>query len=137
MTEYTKKVMNNFLHPKNMGEMKNPDAVGKVGSPVCGDVSEIYLKVVTKKEKKIIKEIKFKTFGCAAAIASSSMLTQIVKGKTLEEAKKITQNDLAKSLGSLPSVKLHCSELAISALKKAIENYEKKITSKTDKFIFL
>lgn len=119
---YSKKVKENFLHPKNMGEMKNPDGVGKVGNPTCGDVMQVQIKVENNK----IKDIKFKTFGCAAAIATSSMITQLAKGKTLDNAKKITQNDVAKSLKGLPPLKMHCSNLASDALKKAIEDYEGK-----------
>lgn len=121
---YSKEVKENFLHPKNMGELENPDGVGKVGNPKCGDVMQIQIKV----EENKIKDIKFKTFGCAAAIATSSMVTQLAKGKSLEEAEKISRDDVAKSLKGLPPVKMHCSNLASDALKKAIENYrEKKI----------
>jgi len=120
--QYSKRVMQNFLHPKNMGEMKNPDGVGKVGNPTCGDVMQVQIKV----DKNKIKDIKFRTFGCAAAIATSSMITQLAKGKTLEQAKKITREDVAKSLKGLPPIKMHCSNLASDALKKAIEDYEKK-----------
>jgi len=116
---YTKEVMKEFMHPKNMGEMKNPDGVGKVGNPRCGDMMQVQIKV----EKGKIKDIKFKTFGCAAAIATSSMITQIAKGKTLEEAGKITKQDVAESLKGLPLIKMHCSNLASDALKKAIEDY--------------
>ena len=125
---YSKEVKENFLHPKNMGEIKNPDGVGKVGNPVCGDVMQIQIKV----EKNKIKDIKFKTFGCAAAIATSSMITQLAKGKSLEEAEKITRNDVAKSLKGLPPVKMHCSNLASDALKKAIEDYKKKKEGKNE-----
>jgi nitrogen fixation NifU-like protein len=120
--KYSKKVMKNFLHPKNMGEMKNPDGVGKVGNPICGDIMWVYIKVKNNK----IKNIKFRTFGCAAAIATSSMITQLAKGKTLKAAEKITNKDIAKSLKGLPAVKMHCSNLASDALKKAILDYEKK-----------
>jgi nitrogen fixation NifU-like protein len=120
--KYSKKVMENFLHPKNMGEMKNPDGVGKVGNPICGDIMWVYIKVKNNK----IKNIKFRTFGCAAAIATSSMITQLAKGKTLKAAEKITNKDIAKSLKGLPAVKMHCSNLASDALKKAILDYEKK-----------
>lgn len=120
--QYSKKVMENFLHPKNMGEIKNPDGVGKIGNPYCGDIMWVYIKV---KNNKII-DIKFKTFGCAAAIATSSMVTQLAKGKTLEKAKKITVNDIAKSLKGLPSIKMHCSSLATDALRLAIDDYKKK-----------
>lgn len=120
--KYSKKVMAHFLHPKNMGEIKNPDGVGKVGNPQCGDILWVYIKV--DKKKNIIKDIKFKTFGCAAAIATSSMITQLAKGKKLGDAKKITRDGIAKSLGGLPPIKMHCSNLAIESLKKAILNYE-------------
>ena len=125
--KYSKKVMQEFLHPKNIGEMKNPDGVGKVGNPVCGDVMWVYIKV--EKDKKgieKIKDIKFRTFGCAAAIATSSMITQLAKGKTLKDAKKISRSDVAESLKGLPPIKMHCSNLATDALKMAIEDYERK-----------
>ena len=123
MVSYSKKVIENFLHPKNMGEIKNPDGFAKVGNEVCGDIVWIYLKV---NEKKIIKDIKFKTFGCAAAIASSSIVTQLVKGKKLNDAKKIKQKDIIKKLDGLPSFKLHCSKMVIDALIKSIEDFEDK-----------
>jgi len=129
--EYSKKVMQEFLHPKNIGEMKNPDGVGKVGNPVCGDVMWVYIKVdKDKKGIEKVKDIKFRTFGCAAAIATSSMITQLAKGKTLKDAKKISRNDIASSLKGLPPIKMHCSNLASDALKMAIGNYEKKRKSK-------
>lgn len=118
---YSKKVLEHFKNPQNMGEMENPDAVGILGNPVCGDVMKIYLKIDDKK----IKDIKFQTMGCAAAIATSSMMTEIAKGKTLEQAKKISRGDVADALGSLPMIKMHCSALAIDTLKKAIESFEK------------
>lgn len=128
---YNKKVMKLFMNPKNMGEIKNADGIGKVGNPVCGDIMWVYIKVGKNKLKKeIIKDIKFKTFGCAAAIATSSMITQVAKGKTLEEAKKIKYKDIVDSLGGLPSVKIHCSTLATEALNKAIENYNGKKENK-------
>ncbi|MDD4902110.1 MAG: iron-sulfur cluster assembly scaffold protein [Patescibacteria group bacterium] len=119
---YTPKVLEHFKNPHNQGEMKDCDAVGQEGNPVCGDVMKIYLKI----ENNIIKDIKFETLGCAAAIAVSSDLTDMVKGKTLEEAMKITKDDVVKDLGGLPEVKVHCSMLGVDALKKAIENYQKK-----------
>jgi len=119
--------MQNFLHPKNMGEIKNPDGIGKVGNPVCGDIMWIYIKVEkNKKGEEIIKDIKFKTFGCAAAIATSSAMSQLAKGKKLKDAKKITRKSIVTSLKGLPKLKVHCSNLAISALRKSIEDYEKK-----------
>jgi len=124
---YSKEVMKNYMNPKNLGEIKNPDGVGKVGNPTCGDLMWLYIKVdKDKKGKEIIKNIKFKTFGCAAAIATSSMITQIAKGKTLKEAGKITRNDVAESLKGLPAIKMHCSNLASEALRAAIKDYEKK-----------
>lgn len=114
--------MDHFLHPKNMGSLEMPDGEGEVGNPVCGDVMKVQIKV---KDGKII-DIKFKTLGCAAAIASSSVLTELAKGKTLEEASKITRDDVVKALGGLPSQKIHCSVLAQEALKKAIEDYYHK-----------
>ncbi|MBU1129332.1 MAG: iron-sulfur cluster assembly scaffold protein [Nanoarchaeota archaeon] len=118
---YSKKVMQHFLNPKNMGLMKNPDGVGKVGNPVCGDIMEVFIKVKNKK----ISDIKFQTFGCVAAIASSSMITELAKGKTIEQAKKLNYKEISKNLKNLPSLKLHCSAMAIQALKKAIEDFEK------------
>jgi nitrogen fixation protein NifU and related proteins len=123
---YSEKVLKHFKHPKNMGEMKNPDAVGEVGNPQCGDIMRVYIKVKEKENKKYIKDIKFQTMGCIAAIATSSMVTELAKGKTLEEAKKITNKDVAQDLGGLPPIKMHCSNLAADALRKAIEEYEKK-----------
>ncbi len=123
---YTKKVMEHFMNPKNVGELKNPDGVGKVGNKICGDVMYVYIKVgVKKNKKKYIKDISFKTLGCAAAIATSSMITELAKGKTLEKAKKLTRDEVADALGKLPPIKMHCSNLAAEALHKAIENYEK------------
>jgi len=122
--EYTKILKENFLNPKNMGKIKNPDATAEIGNPTCGDIMNIYLRIEEK--TKIIKEIKFETFGCAAAIATSSMLTQLAKKRTIEKAKKITINDIEKKLGGLPNVKVHCASMAIKALKEAIKNYEEK-----------
>jgi len=122
--DYSKKVLKTFLNPKNMGEMKNPDATGKIGNPVCGDIMEVSIKVDKKTDK--IKDIKFKTFGCAAAISTSSMLTQIAKGKTLKEAEKLNLNDVKDALKGLPQIKVHCSAMSIQALKKAIESYREK-----------
>ncbi len=124
--KYSKKVLQNFLHPKNMGEIKNSDGIGKIGNPTCGDIMWVYIKVGEKNGKEFIKDVKFKTFGCTAAIATSSMVTQLAKGKELEDAKKITRDDVAKSLKGLPPIKMHCSNLASDALKKAIEDYKKK-----------
>jgi len=124
---YSKKVMQHFLHPKNIGEIEKADGIGKVGNPVCGDVMWIYIKVGrNKRGEKIIKDIKFKTFGCAAAIATSSMITELAKGKTLEDANKITRDDVAESLEGLQPIKMHCSNLAADALKAAIKDYYRK-----------
>jgi len=122
MSIYTDKVMDHFQNPRNVGEIKNADGVGEVGNPVCGDIMKIFIKV--KDEK--INDIKFQTFGCGAAIATSSMITELVKGKTLEEAEKISNQTVAKALDGLPPIKMHCSNLAADALKKAIENYRNK-----------
>tara|TARA_Y100000310_G_C20578196_1_gene761567 strand:+ start:948 stop:1328 length:381 start_codon:yes stop_codon:yes gene_type:complete len=117
---YNKIVLEHFENPRNMGEIKNPDAEAIVGNPVCGDVMKIMLKI----ENDRIKDIKFQTMGCGAAIASSSMLTELAKGKTLEEAKKITNRDVAVALGELPPIKVHCSNLAADVLQKAIRGWE-------------
>lgn len=123
---YSKKVMKEFEHPHNIGEIKNPDGTGKVGNIVCGDVMLLTIKVGKKASKEIIEDIKFKTFGCAAAIATSSMITEMAKGKTLDEAYKIERSDVSKELGGLPPIKEHCSNLAADALKKAIDDYRSK-----------
>jgi nitrogen fixation protein NifU and related proteins len=121
---YTKKVMKYFEKPHNYGRMENYDGVGKVGNPVCGDVMWLYIKVgKDKKGREIIKEIKFETFGCVAAIATSSVITDLAKGKTLEEALKIDKEKIIKSLGGLPPVKIHCSVLAAGALSEAVYDY--------------
>ncbi|MFX1318383.1 MAG: Fe-S cluster assembly scaffold protein NifU [Promethearchaeota archaeon] len=119
---YSEKVMEHFTHPRNMGEMEDADAIGKVGNPTCGDLIWIYIKV----KDDIITDISFKTFGCAAAIATSSMVTEITKGKTLKEAYQITRSDVADNLEGLPPIKMHCSNLAADGLHKAIEEYLKK-----------
>jgi len=116
-----------FANPKNVGEIKDADGIGKIGNPVCGDVMWVYIKVgKDKKGREFIKDIKFKTLGCAAAIATSSMVTELAKNKTLDKAMKITRDDVAKDLGGLPPVKMHCSNLAADALHKAIQDYKKK-----------
>ena len=120
--DYTEKVKDHFFNPRNVGEIKDADGVGTVGNPKCGDIMSIYIKV--KDER--IKDIKFKTYGCAAAIATSSILTEMAKGKTLDEALKITRDDVANELGGLPAIKLHCSNLAADALRAAIADYRKK-----------
>lgn len=122
MPVYSKKVMDHFTNPKNVGVLENPDGFGKVGNPVCGDLMEMYVKV----ENDIIKDIKFKTFGCGSAIATSSMVTELAIGKTIDEALEITRNDVADELDGLPPQKMHCSNLAADALHAAIEDYKKK-----------
>jgi nitrogen fixation NifU-like protein len=119
---YTEKVMEHFRNPQNMGEIPDADGVGTVGNPVCGDLMTMYIKVKDNR----IADIKFKTFGCGAAIATSSMTTGLAKGKTLEEAMKISRANVAGELGGLPPVKMHCSNLAADALHAAIEDYYKK-----------
>jgi len=119
---YTEKVMEHFKNPRNVGEIPDADGVGTVGNPVCGDLMTIYVKVKGNR----LTDIKFKTFGCGSAIATSSMITELAKGKTLEEAMKITRANVADSLGGLPPVKMHCSNLAADALHAAIEDYYKK-----------
>ena len=110
------------MNPKNVGIIENPDGYGKIGNPVCGDLMEIYIKV----KDNIITDIKFKTFGCGSAIATSSMVTEMAKGKTIDEAMKITRNNVADELDGLPPQKMHCSNLAADALHAAIEDYKKK-----------
>jgi nitrogen fixation NifU-like protein len=119
---YTDKVMEHFRNPRNMGEIPNADGVGTVGNPVCGDLMTMYIKVKDDR----IEDVKFKTYGCGAAIATSSMTTELAKGKTLDEAMKITRASVADSLGGLPKVKMHCSNLAADALHAAIEDYREK-----------
>lgn len=119
---YTEKVLEYFRNPHNMGKIENPDGLGKVGNKVCGDVMYIYIKV----SKGIITDCKFETFGCVAAIATSSALTDLVKGKSIEEALKISNKDVADELGGLPAIKMHCSMLAEEGLRSAIENYRQK-----------
>ncbi|MFH0739512.1 MAG: iron-sulfur cluster assembly scaffold protein [bacterium] len=124
---YSKKVIQHFNKPHNYGKMKNPDAIGQVGNLMCGDVMKLYIKIgQNKKGQDIIKDIKFETFGCLAAIASSSMLTDLVKGKTLEEAISFDRKKIVEGLGSLPPVKIHCSVLAGDALIEAIHDYLSK-----------
>jgi len=120
---YNDKVMDHFFHPRNVGEIENPDGTGQVGNPVCGDVMRLTIKVKDDK----IEDIKFKTFGCGAAIATSSMVTELVKGLTLDEAMKVSNKAVAEALGGLPPAKLHCSNLAADALHLAIEDYRKKL----------
>jgi len=118
--------MEHFRNPRNMGEMRDADSIGEVGNPVCGDLMYIYIKVKEKNGQEIIDDISFQTFGCAAAIATSSMITELAKGKTLDEAFKITRDKVADSLDGLPPIKLHCSNLAADGLKDAIKKYKDK-----------
>jgi nitrogen fixation NifU-like protein len=127
---YTEKVMEHFRSPHNMGEIKHPDAEGEVGNPKCGDMMKVTLKI--NPETKIIEDIKFKTFGCVSAIACSSVTTDLVKGKTIEEAKKLTKQEIVDELGELPAIKIHCSILSNEALTKAIEAYENKHNQKSN-----
>jgi len=124
---YSDKVLQEFKHPHNMGEIKNPDGLGKVGNVVCGDLMWVYIKVgKNKKGEEIIKDIKVKTFGCVAAIATSSKLTEMVKGMTLKEALEIDKGKIAAQLDGLPPQKMHCSVLSMDGLRKAIEDYKNK-----------
>lgn len=125
---YSKKVIEHFTRPHNYGKIESADAIGEAGNPVCGDLMKIYIKVDEKNDS--IEDIKFETLGCAAAIATSSMVTDLAKGKKLEDAMKITNKNVAESLEGLPPVKMHCSNLAATALHKAIENYKANINKK-------
>ncbi len=120
--DYTERVLDYFRNPRNMGKIENPDGIGKVGNPVCGDVMWIYIKV----ENDVIVDCRFETFGCVAAIATSSVLTELAKGKTLDRALKITNKDVAEELGGLPAIKMHCSLLAEEGLHSAVDDYRKK-----------
>jgi len=123
---YSKTVMDHFKSPRNVGTIEDAEGVGEIGNPLCGDMMTIYLKI----ENDVIEDIKFQTFGCGAAIAVSSMLTEIAKGKTLDEAKKITNKDVAEALDGLPKNKLHCSNLGADALQAAIKDYEDRKAGK-------
>jgi nitrogen fixation NifU-like protein len=120
---YSEKVLEHFKNPRNVGVIEDADGYGKVGNPVCGDLMEIYIKVKDRK----IEDIKFKTFGCGSAIATSSMITELAKGKNIDEAMKITRQDVADELDGLPPKKMHCSNLAADALQEAIKDYKRKI----------
>ncbi len=123
---YSEKVLEHFKNPRNVGELEDADAEGTVGNPVCGDMMTMYIKVNDDR----IEDIKFKTFGCGAAIATSSMTTELAKGKTLDEALKISRQDVADALDGLPPVKMHCSNLAADALHEAVKSYKEKSTKK-------
>jgi len=127
MEGYSDKVMDHFSNPRNVGQMDNPSGVGKVGNPVCGDIMELSIKV---DENDVITDAKFRTFGCGAAIATSSMLTELVKGKAIGEAREMSNKAVVEALDGLPKVKVHCSVLAEEALKKAIEDYYSKKKAK-------
>ncbi len=129
MPFYSEKVMEHFMNPRNVGEIKDADGVGEVGNPVCGDMMTFYIKV----ENDVIVDVKFKTFGCGAAIAVSSIVSEMAKGKTIEEALKITKEQVAQELGGLPPNKMHCSNLGTDALHKAIQDYLEKKKQKENK----
>lgn len=131
MEPYNEKVIDHYANPRNVGEIENASGVGEVGNPVCGDIMRIYLKV----ENDVIVDVKFKTFGCGAAIASSSVTTEMIKGKTIEEALKLTNKDVVNELGGLPPVKLHCSVLAEEAIRKAVADYYKNNTDMSEEEI--
>lgn len=120
--DYSEKVMDHFMHPRNVGEIPDASGIGRVGNPICGDIMALYIKV----DGNIITDAKFKTFGCGAAIATSSMVTELVKGKLIDEALKISNKAVAEALGGLPPIKMHCSLLAEQALKAALEDYFQK-----------
>ena len=122
MAPYSEKVMEHFAAPRNVGEIKDADGTGEIGNPTCGDMMTFYIKV----KNDVIEDVKFKTFGCGAAIAVSSMVREMAKGKTLDEASKITNKDVAEELGGLPKNKMHCSNLGADALQMAIDDYRKK-----------
>lgn len=124
---YNEKVIDYFMHPRNSGKLDDANAIGEVGNPTCGDVMKIYLKV---NDKQVIEDIKFETFGCAAAIATSSMVTEMAKGKTIDEALKISNKDVAEALGGLPAIKLHCSLLAQQGIEAAVADYFMRKTGK-------
>lgn len=130
---YSDKVMDHFLHPRNMGELPGANGVATVGNPICGDVMRMFLKVEKKEGKEVIEDIKFQTLGCAAAISTSSIATEMIKGKTLKEALKLTNKVVAEALGGLPASKYHCSVLAEQAVHKAINNYLENRTKNVSK----
>ncbi len=122
MEEYSQKVMDHFMNPRNVGEIPDADGIGQVGNPVCGDIMKMYLKI----KDNVITDVKFKTFGCGAAVATSSMATELIMGKTLDEALEISNKTVAEALNGLPPIKMHCSNLAEQAIKAAIDDYKKK-----------
>ena len=122
MEEYSQKVMDHFMNPRNVGVIEDADGIGEVGNPVCGDIMKMYLKI----KDNVITEVKFQTFGCGAAVATSSMATELILGKTLEEALEISNKTVAEALNGLPPIKMHCSNLAEQSIKAAIDDYKKK-----------
>jgi nitrogen fixation NifU-like protein len=129
--QYSDKVMEHFRNPHNVGEIPDADGIGNVGNSVCGDIMRLYIKVENIDGSEVITDAKFKTFGCGAAIATSSMVTDLVKGKTVEEALKVSNSAVAEALGGLPKIKMHCSVLAEEALRSAINDYKEKKSRKT------
>ena len=127
MNPYNPKLVDHFMNPRNVGEIADADGVGTVGHPSCGDIVRIYIKVEDKGGKKFISQVKFKTFGCTTAIATSSIATELIKGKTIDEVLAIKNEEVAEALGGLPPIKMHCSVLAEDAIKAAVANYYKKI----------
>ncbi len=125
---YSDKVKDHFMNPRNMGEMENANGIGVVGNPVCGDVMKIFIRVVDMR----ITDIKFQTFGCAAAIATSSIITEMAKNRTVDEARKISRDDVATELDGLPKVKMHCSNLAADGLHAALDDWEKRMSGEVD-----
>jgi len=125
---YTDKVVDHYSNPRNVGEIDNADGIGEVGNPVCGDIMKIYLKI----ENDVIVDVKFKTFGCGAAIATSSVSTEMIKGRTVEEALKLTNKEVVQALDGLPAIKLHCSILAEEAIREAIADYYRKKGEKSE-----
>lgn len=124
---YSDKIMDHFNNPRNVGEIKSADGIGQTGNPTCGDIMKLYLKIAQNKDGvEYIEDVRFQTFGCGAAVATSSMVTEMVKGKTLEEAERVSNQAVAEALGGLPKIKLHCSNLAANALHEAIADYRRR-----------
>ncbi len=126
MSSYNAKIVDHFMHPRNVGEIPNADGIGTVGHPSCGDIIRLYIKIEKQDGKRIISQAKFKTFGCTTAIATSSIATELIKGKTIEQALTLKNAEVAEALGGLPSIKMHCSVLAEDALKAAVADYLRK-----------
>ena len=126
MQGYSEKVMDHFFNPRNVGTIEDANAIGEAGNARCGDIMKMYMKI----KEDVIIDVKFQTFGCGAAIATSSMITELIKGKTIDKALEVTNTEVAKALDGLPSIKMHCSNLAESAVKAAIKDYRSKIKSK-------